>query len=266
VARLETAATRAHVVIRSLIGLALALAGALTWQGSAHAQTHRAALIVQHGSSWPGSPVLWKCVEFAQEAIGGLALLQLAGVNSGQPPQIYDWGGGAYTVCQLDRQPQSIPDRCFGPMSGPNWSDWTQTANGWVARSTGVAGYTVRDGNVEGWTYAAGTGTRPPIVAFSQVCPAPRAPTAAPTSHGAAPPAGAAATVTPPVVTTSLATPSPAMQALAPSASPSARTALASTGPPIQTPPRGLGPWLLLGGALIALTGLGAFNLRRRRP
>jgi hypothetical protein len=210
--------------------------------------------------------VLWKCVEFAQDAIGGLALLQLAGVNSGVPPQIYDWGGGAYTVCQLDHQPQQVPDRCFGPMSGPNWSDWTLTVNGWVARSTGVSGYSVKDGDVEGWTYSVGTGTPPPNVSFSHVCPAPRAPSAAPASRPTASPAGAVAPATPPVATTSIVTPSPTIEALVQSASPSAGAALASTGPPSQPPTSGTGPWLLLGGAVVVLTGLGAFNLRRRRP
>ena len=257
---------RTQLVIRSLIGLALALAAALTWQGSAHAQTHRAALVVQHSSSWPGPQVLWKCVEFAQEAIGGLALLQLAGVNSGQPPQIYDWGGGAYTVCQLDRQPQTIPDRCFGPMSGPNWSDWSRTANGWVARSTGVGGYTIRDGDVEGWTYSTGTGARPPTVSFNQVCPPAQAQTAAAPSRSVTPSGAGGASVTTSAATTSTASPSAPMQALAPSISPSARTALASTGPPTSPPTGGLTPWLLLGGAVIVLGGLGAINLRRRGP
>jgi len=261
---METAERRTQLVIRSLVGLALALAAALTWQGSAHAQTHRAALIVQHSSSWPGPQVLWKCVEFAQEAIGGLALLQLAGVNSGQPPQIYDWGGGAYTVCQLDRQPQVVPDRCF-EKSGSNWSDWTHTTSGWTARQTGVSGYTVQDGDLEGWIYVGDTKTPPPPVSFSQVCPPAQAPSAAAPSRSTTPSAAGGASLTSSAPITSTPSPSPAMQALAPSVSPSARTALASTGPP-TTPTGGLTPWLLLGGAVIVLGGLGAINLRRRGP
>jgi len=210
--------------------------------------------------------VLWKCVEFAQEAIGGLALLQMAGVNSGQPPQVYDWGGGAYTVCQLDHQPQAVPDRCFGPMSGPNWSDWTRTTNGWVARSTGVSGYALRDGDIEGWSYSAGTGTQPPAVTFSQVCPVAQPTTATPSSRPTTAPASKVATATPSVATAPIVTSSPPLEALAPSISPSAPTALASTGPPTQPPTAGLAPWLLLGGAVVLLTGLGAFNLRRRGP
>jgi hypothetical protein len=210
--------------------------------------------------------VLWKCVEFAQEAISGLALLELAGVNSGQPPQVYDWGGGAYTVCQIDRQPTPVPDKCFAKnMSDPNWSDSYVHNGQWTKRLVGVNGYTVTDGDIEGWTYSTGFGSLPPSIQFSQVCPPPRAPTAAAPTHSATPHGGSVATATPAETTVS-ASPSDALQALAPSVSPSAGTALASTGPP--TPPRagGRAPWLLLASALIVLTGLGALNLRRRRP
>jgi hypothetical protein len=75
----------------------------------------------------------------------------------------------------------------------------------------------------------------------------------------------ALATTTPSDATTPTDMPSPAMLALAPSVSPSTATALAATGPP-TLPPTPLGPWVLLGIAVVALTGLGAFNLRRRRP
>jgi hypothetical protein len=211
--------------------------------------------------------VLWKCVEFAQDTISGLTLLELAGVNSGQPPQVYNWGGGAYTVCQLDHQPTQVPDKCFAKnMSDPNWSD-TYVHNGaWTKRLVGVNGYTIADGDMEGWTYSSGYGSLPPSVQFSQVCPPPRAPNAAPSTLSTAPAAGTVASSTPSGATSPNVTPSPAMQALAPSVSPSIVTALASTEPPAHAPAAGPGPWLLLGVGVVVLTGLGAFNLWRHRP
>ena len=136
----EGKATSPHVLTRALAAVGLALGGVLLWQGAANAQNHRVALVVQHGPDWPGTGLIYKCVEFAQNAISGLELLELAGVNSGQPPAVYDWGGGSYSICQVDHEPRSVPDRCFGPTSGRNWSDWHQTSSGWVARSTGTSG------------------------------------------------------------------------------------------------------------------------------
>jgi len=210
--------------------------------------------------------VLWKCVEFAQEAISGLTLLELAGVNSGQPPQVYDWGGGAYTVCQIDHQPTSVPDNCFAKMSDPNWSDSYVRNGQWVKRVVGVNGYTVADGDIEGWTYSTGFGSLPPSIQFSQVCPPPRAPTAPPPARSATAPAGQVATAPAPTSAAATAASPPVMQALAPSVSPSVATVLATTGPERPPPPGSLTPWLLLGGAVIVLSGLGAFNLRRRGP
>jgi hypothetical protein len=248
------------------VALVLALSGAVLWHAPAHAATHRVALVIQHSAAWPGPRVLWKCVEFAQEAISGLALLELAGFNSGQPPQVYDWGGGADTVCQLDHQPTPVPDRCFGPTSGPNWSDWHATPSGWVARSTGVNGYTIHDGDIEGWTYTSAFGTPPPSTRFAQVCAAP-APTVAAT-HVASVPAAvrAAPTATAPPSATSIPAPTN-LEAAAPSVSTTSRSALATTGPSTQPPkPPAIGPWLLLGGAATLLLSLGAINLRRRGP
>ncbi|TMF26074.1 MAG: hypothetical protein E6I31_01035 [Chloroflexi bacterium] len=258
----EAPPTRAPSVVRSTVALVLALTGAVLWHPPAHGATHRAALVIQHSASWPGPRALWKCVEFAQEAIGGLALLELAGVNSGQPPQVYDWGGGSDTVCQLDRQPTPVPDRCFGPTSGPNWSDWHATPSGWVARSTGVNGYTLHDGDIEGWTYTSTFGAPPPAVRFAQVCAA-AAPTVVAT-HSATAPAAVRAAPTATATTAVSAPISPNLQAAAPSVSITSRSALAVTGPPTQRPtPPSIGPWLLFGGAAALLVGLGAVNLRR---
>ena len=239
----------------------------MLWHAPAHAATHRAALVIEHGAGWPGPRVLWKCVEFAQEAISGLALLELAGVNSGQPPQVYNWGGGADTVCQLDRQPTPVPDRCFGPTSGPNWSDWYVTPSGWVARSTGVSGYTLRDGDIEGWTYTSAYGAPPPSTGFGQVCNVAAVPPIAATHAASAPAAVRAAprATAPPTATS---TPAPtSLEAAAPSVSASGLSVPAITGPTSQTPKSAaMWPWLLVGGTATLLLSLGVINLRRRGP
>lgn len=240
----------------------------MLWHVPAHAAVHRAALVIQHSSSWPGPRLLWKCVEFAQEAIGGLALLELAGVNSGQPPQIYDWGGGAYTVCQIDRQPTQVPDRCFGRMSDPNWSDWYAGPAGWTQRTTGVSGYSIRDGDIEGWTYTTGFGTRPPAVQFTQVCPPLAAPSSA-VSHEP-PPGTQAPPVSPspaPAPALPSSAPTPTFQAaMAPSPSATAQMALASTGPPRSPPtPGDLRPLFFLGVGLLLLAALAIWNVAMRR-
>ncbi len=198
-----------------------------------------------------------KCVEFAADAINGLTLLELAGVNSGQPPQVYDWGAGAVSICQVDREPGQVPDRCFGPTSSPNWSDWSATSSGWVARSTGTSGYRIHDGDMEGWTYTSGFGAPPASITFSQVCASPAASTSAALSH----PPTAAPTATP------SATPTRAPVAAAPSTSGLGHAPLAATGPPTQPPVSGGIPaWLFLAATTVLLIALGAINLLRRGP
>lgn len=239
-------------------------------QGVAHAGIHRAALVIEHGAGWSGTRVLFRCVQFAQDAVSGLALLQLAGANSGQPPQVYDWGGGAETVCQLDHEPTTIPDRCFGPTSGPNWSDWSLTSNGWTQRSSGASGYLVHDGDVEGWTYSNGFGAPPPATRFSQVCPplaaaqVPTTTTRASVSRAAAVPSAQTPVASAPIATTSA---TASLEAIAPTVSPTARTALAETGsassPTTRLP---VGPIALIVVAVASLVTLAVINLRRRAP
>jgi hypothetical protein len=198
-----------------------------------------------------------KCVEFAADAINGLTLLELAGVNTGQPPQVYDWGAGAYSICQVDREPRQVPDRCFGPTSGPNWSDWSATSSGWVARTSGTSGYRIQDGNIEGWTYTSGFGAPPASITLNQVCGSPARST--PAAVVQQPTARASTVPTVPPTTAPL--------AVAPPASPLVRTALASTGP--GTPPptsRAVPAWLFLAATTMLLVALGAINLLRRSP
>jgi len=225
---------------------------------------------VQHGSAWPGPQLVWRCVEFAQEAISGLAFLELAGVNSGQPPQVYDWGAGAMTVCQINGEPRQVPDRCFGPTSGPNWSDWQATTAGWAPRSMGVTGYSVHDGDLEGWTYATGYGSRPPSITFAQVCP-PAAPAAAPSIRTTTQ-ASRAGSAAGPVTATRLTPSSPAsasaaasLVAFLPSLSPTGAAANAAATRQSIPAGRGSPPTLpLLAATVAVLSALFVWNLRRR--
>ncbi len=207
-------------------------------------------------------------MEFAQDSISGLTLLELAGVNSGQPPQVYDWGGGADTVCQIDREPHQVPERCFGPTSGPNWSDWRATPAGWVPRDSGVTGYAVHDGDLEGWTYSAAFGSHPPSTSFSQVCPPVAAPAASASRTSPATIRATAPTPPPPQATAAQASPTltPSLEALAPPGStttPGGQLAATNATPP--TRPGGLPPSLLFFGAAgVFLAGLLAWNLRRK--
>lgn len=241
--------------------MGLALAGGLALHTTAHATTHRAALVIEHGVGWPGPHIVWKCVEFAQATISGLALLELAGMNSGQPPQVYDWGGGALTVCQINGEPRHVPERCFGPVSGPNWADWQATGAGWLPRGAGASGYSVRDGDLEGWTYSTGYGGRPPSVTFTQVCPASATPT-----H-AVPRASAAAKPVQPPVVPATATPSPTSTpvALLPSASATTQPTVAAADASPPRPSGGSPPmFVLIGVAVLLLSGLFAWNFQRR--
>lgn len=198
-----------------------------------------------------------KCVEFAADAINGLTLLELAGVNSGQPPQIYDWGAGAFSICQVDREPGKIPDRCFGPTTGSNWSDWSVTSSGWVARSSGTTGYRIHDGDVEAWTFSSGFGAPPASITFSQVCASPAASTSAAVSQ--------APTAIP--IATPSGIPTGAPVAEAPPRLATGHTALAATGPPTQPPPsRAIPTWLFLAATTTLLVALAAVNLIRRGP
>lgn len=232
----------------------LAIAGTALLHHHAHAATHRVGLIVEHSPAWPGGTILSRCVEFAQDAIGGLSLLELAGVNSGQPPQVYDWGGGALTICQIAGEPGTVPSRCFGPISGPNWSDWSLVSGHWVRRTTGVAGYTVHDGDVEGWTFTPGFGSPPPALTLEQACGSatpPRASVAAPAASSVAP---TSPTPTPPAPTPTI----PTVSVPTVSASPG----LPSTTGGAAT----VAPLAFLAGSIVILSALTAWNLWRRGP
>ena len=254
--------SRLSVVARVGGAASLALAALAFVHTPAQAAVHRAALVVVHGTAWSGPRILWRCVQFTQDAISGLSLLELAGVNSGQPPQVYDWGGGAATVCQLGGEPRQVPDRCFGPTSGPNWSDWRWSSAGWVSRSSGVTGYTVRDGDLEGWTYSGGFGSPPQATTFARVC----ATVASPPTRG-----GATARAAPATATAQSMPSASRVTAAVPSASSEASVLpdTAASATPMAAKPgsaSGTTAYLVFGASALLLLGLAGWNLLRRSP
>jgi hypothetical protein len=209
--------------------------------------------VIEHS----GGSLITRCVTFAEEQISGLQLVERSGVEY----QAQSFGSMGSAMCQLDREPSTVPPGCFG--SGPYWQYFHRQGSGWQASLVGASSSVLHDGDMDGWRYAAGSSAGPAAVTFQAACGA-LAPAVSPTH-----PAVATNPVRPPPLPAASATPSPApatsLEALAPSASPTRAAVLASTGPPPQ-PPNAIGPWLPFGGAAILLLGLGAVNLLRRGP
>jgi hypothetical protein len=230
---------------------AAALIAALLSIRPAHAAIHHAALVIQHAS---GS-VITRCVAFAEDQITGLQLVERSKVEY----QAEGFGPMGSAMCQIDREPSTVPPGCFG--SGPYWQYFHRQGGSWQTSALGASSSGLHDGDMDGWRYAVGKNQAPSVVAFASVCGAPAPPPAVSATHVAIAPNQASPV---PVATPA---PTPSFEALLPSASPSPDAMLTSTGPPTQPPkPAALGPWLALGSMTILLLTLGAFNLRRRGP
>lgn len=235
--------------LRLVAGGGAALAAALLWFHPAHAAVHHAALVIQHAS---GS-LITRCVAFAEDQITGLQLIDRSGVQY----EAQSFGSVGIAICQLDREPSSVPPGCFG--SGPYWQYFHRRGGGWQTSALGAGSSALHDGDMDGWRYASGANQAPGNVAFASVCAAPAPPPAASATHVVPAPIQTTAV---PVATP---TPVPGDEALAPSTSATPAAVLTSTGP--QPPnPAAIGPWLAWGSMAILLLTLGAINVRRRGP
>lgn len=229
---------------------AAAIAAALLAMHPVHAAVHHAALLIQHSS---GS-LITRCVAFAEDQITGLQLIERSGV----PYEAQSFGSVGSAICQLDREPSTVPAGCFG--SGPYWQYFHRRSGGWQTSAFGAGSSALHDGDMDGWHYAAATNQAPGNVAFASVCAAPAPPAATVTTVATAPNQATPVPVATPSATTSL-------EAFAPSASPQPAAVLTSTGAPTQPPkPSAMGPLLAFGSMAILLLTLGAINLRRRGP
>ena len=253
--------------LRLPIASAAAVVALVGWSHHAHAATlHHAALVVEHSSG----RLLTRCVGFLEDQISGLQLIQRSGIEY----QTQQFGGLGSAICQLDYEPQPIPSGCFG--GGAYWQYFHRAPNGWIQSGSGADSWSLHDGDMDGWRYASGAGQAPVNISFSSVC-APAAPSATvpATSHAPVPTSTAsrtaarqpAAATVPSTSATATATATAPLQAIAPTVSNTARTALAETGstapPPSALP---IGPFILIAVGVVSLLALAVINIRRRGP
>ena len=140
---------------------------------TAHAgTTHRAAVIVDTGDK-----VTTAYVEFSDDSISGLELLQRAGFF----PETYGFSGLGAAVCRMAGKGCEVGQSCLTCDSGNYWS-YSRAPSGadaFTSSRVGASSARVADGDIDGWKY--GTGGAP---AFQNLFPS-----AEPTPVSAPPPA-----------------------------------------------------------------------------
>ena len=210
----------------------------------AHAAVHRAGLLIEHS----GGRLVTRCVTFMEEQISGFQLIQRSGISY----QAQSYGSMGEAICQLDGEPTPVPANCLG--TGPYWQYLHRAGTRWVPSQLGASGWMLHEGDMDGWHYTDGAGQSLPGLTLDQVCaPPPRPAASAPTG----------ATLQPTSVPTL--SPSPSLSA---SSSPVLRVPFPTPTPGPKPPFRSSapGPLPVLGGSLLVLAGLSAWNLLRRGP
>lgn len=128
---------------------------------------NKAALVIRHDDQ----SVQTACVEFSEPEINGLELLQ----NSGFDMQLDVQGLGA-AVCSIGQTGCPADDcwcQCKGGGECIYWSYWLRLSGQWQYSQGGASTFTVRDGDVQGWSWGPGAvnaALPPPVVSFDEVC------------------------------------------------------------------------------------------------
>ena len=225
-----------------LAAVGLVGAAAVVLGHPAHAAVHRAGLVIEHASG----RLVTRCVTFVEDQISGFALIQRSGLSY----QAQSYGSMGQAICQLDGEPSPVPANCLG--AGPYWQYLHRAGSRWVPSQLGASEWILRNGDMDGWLYSDRAGQMLPAWTVEQICAPPPRPTASTPTASTVPPTAAP-------------TPFPS-----PSSSPDLRTPVAMATPrPSPRPPSSssaAGPLGALGGSLLALAGLSAWNLLRRGP
>ncbi len=216
-----------------LLLLLVLLLLALGWQPGRAQEPSHAGLVVQFGD---GS-VVTACVQFSSDDISGAEFLHLSGLNVITDPQ----SSYGEIVCKIEAGPHSdgcdFPqDECFCQCQGAVCTYWTYfhlRDNVWQYSNLGASNYRVKDGDVEGWIWGAGSPgsseVQPPLIPLEQIC---IQPTATPLP---------AATATPTTATTPASTHTPSST---PTRTPTPTLTPTATPTPTRTPTRAATPTL----------------------
>jgi hypothetical protein len=220
---------------------------------------NQAALIVQYGDG----TVFTHCVDFVEEHITGLDVLQRAGLDL-----VYASGGAGSEICKIGPDGCDDPTDCWCQCKGKDcryWSYWHLVDGAWRYSPLGASLYKVKDGAVEGWVWGIGTPTdapQPPAVTFEEIC-IPLSPTPKPTDT---PPSTATllptATQPPQVEATPTASLTPAPAATA-TATPVPATPTPEPAPQ-ATQGTGWGSYAAFGGIAVILAVIGLVVLKKR--
>ena len=149
----------------------LSLLGSETQAANAQ-DGNRAGLVVVDGAGESHA----YCVDFAEAEISGYELLQRAGLAL----SVEAAAMGA-TICAIDGEGCAFPaESCFCQCQGSPcvyWSYWTLDADGadegWRYETMGAGNARVRNGDVQGWRWGAGTVTEaqePPLLTLDEIC------------------------------------------------------------------------------------------------
>lgn len=150
---------RNKFVLIALITLALAPS-----LGQAQSPNH-AGLVIQ----FPDGQVETACVEFSEEEITGVDLLNRSGL-----PVTFDYSSGlGAKVCKIKETGCNYPgEDCWCQCQGSPctyWNYWQLRGDLWVYSPLGASDRRLGDGDVDGWVW--GDGQQPPsLLSLDEIC------------------------------------------------------------------------------------------------
>ncbi len=230
---------------------------------------HRAALVVDFGDG----RIVVRLVEFAEESITGVELLQRSGLDVALLPGF----GIGTALCAIEGVGcLPMPQECFCACRGTPcryWSYFQWSDAGWIYSPVGAGERHLRDGDADGWVWGDGK-TPPGLATWEEMLAQAAAPTPTPTSP--APPATPSPSLVPTVPPSPTVSPSatPALRMLSPTEAvpspiPSA-TPLPTAVPSPAAPEKGRRPlrvsleaWAF-GGTVLVFLALWLWVRRRR--